>query len=76
MVKMEERTELLAQIVKCFEDFLEERGIEVPTSQEEKRREDPDWEHNDAVIYGLDFGEVMESVADVLVSWKLLEVEK
>lgn len=76
MVRTEERVELLSQIVECFEDFLEERGIEVPTSQEEKRREDPDWEENDAVIYGMDFGELMESVADVLVSWKLLEVER
>ena len=48
MVKTNDRAEFIGQIIDIFEDFLEEKGIEIPNDDRE--------DENDAIIYGLDYG--------------------
>lgn len=52
--------ELLMEIIEVFEDFLDEKGIEIPN---EEKDEDPDGASN---IYGTDYGNLEENIADVL----------
>lgn len=60
------RVELLGQILDCFEDFLEEKGVEI-WNDEKMESENP------AILYGTDYGNLEEEVASVLVNWGLLE---
>ena len=57
--------EFIAQIIEVFEDFLEERGIEIPN--EEKAESD-----SPAPIYGSDFGELQSGIEDVLNAWRIV----
>ena len=41
-------------VIDAFEDFLYKRGIELPTSEQEKK-ESGDLDNNAAIIYGADF---------------------
>lgn len=53
--------ELLMEIIEVFEDFLDEKGIEI---QNPEKDEDPDGAAN---IYGTDYGNLEETVAEVLL---------
>ena len=57
--------ETVIAIIEIFEDFLEERGVEIPTSVQEMKEND-DYEGNSARIYGTDFADLEERIADVL----------
>ena len=54
-------------IIELFEDFLKERGIRIPTSDAEMEENDA-LEGNDAVIYGMDYGELFSGIAEILGS--------
>ena len=53
-------TELARAIVEVFEDFLDERGIDIP-NPDKVQSEGP------CVIYGTDYGELVDRVAAVLL---------
>lgn len=56
---------LILDIIEVFEDFLERRGVEIPTSVQEMKEED-NYEGNSAIIYGMDYAELEEGIAEVL----------
>ena len=61
-----DKAEFLGQIIDIFEDFLEERGIELPNVE---RDQDPD---NAAIIYGTDYGHLRDQLEGMMVGWDLM----
>ena len=66
----EDRLTLFAQIIEAFEDFLEERGIDIPN---EEKEQDP--EHA-SLIYGSDYMNLESDIEDILVRYELIGKEK
>lgn len=64
-----ERLETLACIIELFEDFLDERGIDVPNDEKDQ---DPD---SASTIYGTDYGELEGRLESLLIRLGLLEEE-
>lgn len=64
-VSDDDRPEFIGQIIDLFEDFLEEKGIDI-TNQEK------DASNNPAVIYGSDYGELSDGLEHILHAWNLL----
>lgn len=54
-----------AEIIEAFEDFLQARGIRVPTSDAEMEADDA-LDGNEALIYGSDFAELEEAIERIL----------
>jgi len=54
--------EFVGQIIDIFEDFLEAKGIELPSSEKDQ---DPDA----AIIYGSDYGDLYQDIEELLVNW-------
>lgn len=54
--------EYAANIIDIFEDFLNERGITLPTSEKEKMEAGND-DENGAAIYGNDFDELSDKIS-------------
>lgn len=54
-----------AEIIEVFEDFLQARGIRIPTSDAEME-DDGAREGNEALIYGSDFDELQEAIERIL----------
>lgn len=48
----------LVQVINVFENFLEEKGIDIPN--EDKLGDD-----GEAIIYGMDFGRLMEDIREI-----------
>ncbi|MCM0708689.1 hypothetical protein NBH08_27955 [Faecalicatena sp. BF-R-105] len=65
MVKTNDRAEFIGQIIDIFEDFLEEKRIEIPNDDRE--------DENHAIIYGLDYGELQTNLESMMTSWGVLE---
>lgn len=61
-----DKAEFLGQIIDIFEDFLDERGIELPNDE---RNQDPD---NAAIIYGTDYGYLAEELEVMMIEWDLM----
>lgn len=55
----EETHEFVGCIIEMFEEFLEERGIDVPNDEKD---EDPDA----STIYGTDYGELEDTITEFL----------
>lgn len=53
------------QIIELFEEFLKARGIRLPSSDAEMIAEDA-LEGNEAVIYGMDYGELYDGITAIL----------
>lgn len=53
------------EIIDIFEDFLEKRGVEIPTSVEEMK-EDSNYEGNSARVYGTDWGDLVDAIYGTL----------
>ena len=66
----EDRLTLLSLIIEAFEDFLEERGIDIPN---EEKEQDP--EHA-SLIYGSDYMNLESDIEEILVSYGLLKKEE
>lgn len=56
----EETHEFVGCIIEIFEEFLEERGIDIPNDE---KNEDPDA----STIYGSDYGELENGITALLV---------
>ena len=48
-------------IIEVFEDYLEERGIEIPNVEKEGIE-------GEAIIYGTDYGELESQIEEVLTN--------
>ena len=74
-IPAEEKAEIIGQIMDVFEDFLDEKGIKIPSSEKEKRKQDPDWEDNEAILYGEDYSRIAEELENMFINWGLMEEE-
>jgi len=63
--------DMLGQIIEVFEDFLEEKGIDVP-NDEKAEADDPE---SAAIIYGTDYGWLQTELEKLLVNWNIIEEE-
>lgn len=72
-IPAEEKVEIIGQIMDVFEDFLDEKGIRIPSSEKEKREQDPDWEDNEAILYGEDYSRIAEELESMFINWGLME---
>lgn len=52
-------------IIEAFEDFLQARGIRIPSSDAEMEA-DGARDGNEALIYGSDFDELQETIERIL----------
>lgn len=55
-------------IIECFEDFLDRRGIVL---ENEDKEEDEDASN----IYGMDYAELEDGVTEILYKWDLVTEE-
>ena len=60
--------EFCMDIIECFEDFLDRRGIVL---ENEDKEEDEDASN----IYGMDYAELEEGVTEILYKWDLVTEE-
>lgn len=60
--------EFCMDIIECFEDFLDRRGIVL---ENEDKEEDEDASN----IYGMDYAELEEGISDIMYKWDLVEEE-
>lgn len=66
MITEKERLEFIGQIIDIFEDFLEEKGIEIQNDEKEDSE-------NPAIIYGTDYGDLSDSIENLMMSWGVLK---
>ncbi|MBP3899085.1 MAG: hypothetical protein J6D57_14790 [Mogibacterium sp.] len=66
-----ELPEFIGQIIDTFEDFLEEKGIDIP-NDEKNDRDDPE---SAAIIYGTDYGQLQMSLEELMLGWGIIERE-
>lgn len=74
-VKCGDRAEFIGQIMDVFENFLDEKGIEIPSSIEQMK-DDDNYEDNAAILYGDDYSEIADFIEDILLNWKVLEPQR
>ena len=68
MVTEKDRLEFIGQIIDIFEDFLEEKGIEIQNDEKEDSE-------NPAIIYGTDYGDLSDDIENMMVSWGVLKTK-
>lgn len=61
--------EFVGRIIDLFEDFLEEKGIDIPN-------EDKIQSENPAIIYGMDYGFLQSGIEDILINWDILPAHR
>ena len=64
-----ERLETIGSFIDIFEDFLEEKGIDIPNDE----KDDSD---NPAIIYGTDYGYLSERIEELLIRLGMMEKEE
>lgn len=68
-VSSDEKAEFIGQLIDIFEDFLEEKGIDLP-NEERDERDDPE---SAAIIYGTDYGILQSEIEETLKGWGVIE---
>lgn len=63
--------EFVGQIIDIFEDFLEEKGIDIENDEKDER-DDPE---SVAIIYGTDYGILQSAIEETLIGWGLTSPE-
>lgn len=68
VVDKNDTPEFLGRIIDIFEDFLEEKGIDI---------DNPEKEDNDdaAIIYGSDYGILQDQLKDLMKAWGIISDE-
>lgn len=67
MLNRENVQEFIGQIIDIFEDFLEERNINLRNDEREQSGADA------AIIYGTDYGQLQEELSAMMHSWGVVE---
>lgn len=73
VISKEDTPEFIGQIIDIFEDFLAEKGIEIPNPEKEDNQdsyEDPD---EIAILYGSDYGELQTALENTMKNWGILK---
>lgn len=65
-ISIKDRAEFVGQIIDIFEDFLEEKGIDIQ-NDEKTESDDP------AILYGTDYGNLQSALEEMLLNWEILE---
>ena len=68
VISNEDTSEFLGRIIDIFEDFLEEKGINIDNPEKE---EDDDA----AIIYGSDYGILQDRLTDLMKIWEIINDE-
>lgn len=68
VVTRDDLPEFLGQIIDIFEDFLEEKGIDIPNDERE--------DDNSAIIYGTDYGILQSELEQTLIVWGVVKEER
>lgn len=64
-----ERLEIISAFIEVFEDFLDERGIDVPNAEKEQS---PD---SASTIYGTDYGNLSDRIETLLINLGYMKKE-
>lgn len=64
MIKQENRTEFLGQLIDVVEDWLEEKGIDIPNEYKEL---------NAAIIYGADYDKLQSGFNSIMESYHVFD---
>lgn len=65
MIKQENRTEFLGQLIDVVEDWLEEKGIDIPNEEKD--------ELNAAIIYGSDYDKLQSGFNSIMKSYHVFD---
>lgn len=66
--------ELKGQIIDIFEDFLTEKGIEIPNPEKE---EDENLEPDEAaIIYGSDYDWLGDKIEQIIAGWDIMKLSQ
>lgn len=68
-IRQYDSAEFVGQIIDIFEDFLEDKGIDIPN-------EDKDQSENPAIIYGMDYGKLQSEIESMMYHWGVLREDK
>ncbi len=71
-VTREDTPELVGQIIDIFEDFLEEKGIDIPNPEKKEAVDDGEHPESICIIYGSDYGDLQDCIEATLRSWSLI----
>lgn len=66
MINTNDKAEFIGNIIDIFEDFLEEKGIDIPNDEKEDSE-------NPAIIYGTDYGNLQDDLEAMMVAWNVFE---
>lgn len=66
MVHDNDRAEFIGQIIDIFEDFLEEKQIEIQNPDRKQSGDDA------AIIYGMDYGALQNSLEEMMMNWGIM----
>lgn len=70
VVNDDDRLQIVCEFVEAFEDFLDERGIDIPNDEKEQS---PD---SASTIYGTDFGDLCDRMDHLLTVYGVLPKRK
>lgn len=65
-VKNDDRMEFLGSIIDIFEDFLENKNINIENPEK-------DDEEDAAIIYGSDYDELQGKLENMMRNWEIIE---
>ena len=65
MIKQEDRTEFLGQLIDVIEDWLEEKKIDIPNEEKD--------ELNAAIIYGSDYDKLKSGFNSIMKSYHVFD---
>ena len=66
MIKQEHRAEFLGQLIDVVEDWLEEKGVDIPSGKRD--------ELNAAIIYGSDYDKLQSGFAAIMKSYNIFDL--
>jgi hypothetical protein len=69
IIETANKCEFIGQIIDIFEDFLEEKGIDIPNDEKEDSE-------NPAIIYGTDYGILQTDLEDMMERWAVFGKEE
>lgn len=65
MIKQENKTEFLGQLIDVVEDWLEEKGIDIPNEEKD--------ELDAAIIYGSDYDKLQSEFNSIMESYHVFD---
>lgn len=67
MIDANDRAEFIGQIIDIFEDFLDEKHVEITNPDREQSGDGA------AIIYGMDYGFLQSELEEMMMSWGILK---